>query len=199
MDNLSPHLAANALLSAIGLVFTLGCPPAPEHAPVKKWWLVFWAAVAALYAGQLLWVRSNLTSRGFALFLTLLARTSTAALTFAYLSHYRRRPLGARTAGSIAVALAITSLIVDEMWQRVVSVDAMWGWSVFMALAWSWRLKHVPTSLLLVSYANLQIPLAGMFGDVESAFGTYPLLVLAKLSLIGAMYRLLGHKGELSI
>ena len=58
-----------------------------------------------------------------------------------------------------------------------------------MALAWSWRIRDINTSLLLVAYANLQLP--AYFVGKTGLGNDFALLLAAKLSLIGAMYKLL--------
>ena len=64
------------------------------------------------------------------------------------------------------------------------------SWLFFVLLAWEFRNKHVATAILLLVYANLQLP-SGLFG--KQGWGVDPLALLAnKMSLIGAMYKTLG-------
>ena len=64
------------------------------------------------------------------------------------------------------------------------------AWVSFILLAWNYRKKHMATTILLLAYANLQLP-AGLIG--KQGFGVDLVLLLAsKLSLIGAMYHTLG-------
>jgi hypothetical protein len=64
------------------------------------------------------------------------------------------------------------------------------AWIFFVLLAWNYREQHMATTILLLVYANLQLP-AGLISK-EGWGNDLVLLLAAKLSLIGAMYYTLG-------
>ena len=189
-------ILGNAVLSGVGLAFAIGAPATLKFRVVKKWWIVFWASLVVFYLWSALLFPTSL------MIVLILAATFNACSTSAaaMLNFNLRENKRIETQQSIIVFIPILFLItLSTLLSQMIYGSSRYligvigqiiSWIVFVLLAWNYRKQHMATAILLLAYANLQLP-AGLIG--KDGWGNdFVLLLAAKLSLIGAMYHTLG-------
>lgn len=193
---------SNALLSGLGLAFAIGAPAIAKFKPTKKWWVLLWVGLLGFY----LWSSYLSAVKTFALLismpLAIFNGISTAAVAMLYFHSRDKWRLNQRKSIIICwlvfvlvVLSGVLSLVINSPFEQyLVGPVAIFGqifsWIFFVLLAWNYREQHMTTTILLLAYANLQLP-AVIVGK-EGLGNDFTLLLAAKLSLIGAMYHTLG-------
>jgi hypothetical protein len=193
----------NALLSGMGLVFAVGAPAIAELKPAKAWWVVLWSGLLGFYLWSVLLASINvvnvLASAPLAIFNAI--STAAAAMLFFHLGdkwlfNQRKAAIICSVIFALVLLSGLLSLFINHPVSRYLPAGAaaipgqVLSWVFFVMLAWTYRKQHMGTTLLLLAYANLQLP-AGLIG--KQGWGNdFVLLLAAKLSLIGAMYHTLG-------
>jgi hypothetical protein len=191
-------ILGNSILSGMGLVFAIGAPVIIDFKAAKNWWILLWAALLGFYLCSLLIIG---TPKSNVMLLSLpssLNGVSTSAAAMLYL-HFRNRsrPNTRKLVivfCSIFLPVMLSSLfaLITDGAQSILAgfIGQILAWIFFVLIAWNYRKQHMTTTLLLLAYANLQLP-AGLVG--KTGWGNnFTLLLAAKLSLIGAMYHTLG-------
>lgn len=188
----------NALLSGMGLVFAIGVSVTVEFKTGKKWWIVLWASLLGFYLLSAV-ISASLT-QGLAVLMlkAVFNATSTSAAAMLYLHCRDKKRLKSRksilifsaTFLLVMVSTLLSLTIYSPLRNLAGVIGQILSWIFFVLLAWNYREQHMPTTLLLLAYANLQLP-AILVG--KGGWGNdFVLLLAAKLSLIGAMYHMLG-------
>jgi len=192
------YIVGNALLSGMGLVFAIGAPIKIKLKTAKKWWILMWASMFIFYFLS----ASFSIFRVSSLILTIIVAifngvsTSSIVMLFIYL-----RDKGKSNIYYTALVFILSLLLSSSgtflfnsnyIPAKVISIfiSHFLAWIFFVMLAWNYRKKHMATTLLLLAYANLQLP-AGLIGKTGLGVDLV-LLLVSKLSLIGAMYYTLG-------
>ena len=197
----------NALLSGMGLAFAIGVPAIDKFRPAKKWWIVLWASLIGFYLWSIFLFSAKLfgvlESTPLAIFNGI--STASAAMLYLYLRDKgqpnNRKATIICCAVFLLVALSgLLSLIINS--SPLIPIPSnIWGllpgivgqilsWIFFVLMAWNYREQHMSTTILLLVYANLQLP-AGFVGK-EGWGNDFVVLLATKLSLISAMYHMLG-------
>ena len=188
----------NAILSGIGLAFAMGAPAIAKVKSAKKWWIVLWVSFLVFYLWSvvLLSIKASnlLLSTGQILFNGLSA--AIAAMLYLHLCdkwrlNKRKAIIFCCFVFMLSIVSGLLSLTINGFWRHLAEFGSLiLLWAFFVLLAWNYRKQHMATTILLLAYANLQLPasLVGKGGWVND----FVLLLAAKLSLIGAMYHTLG-------
>jgi hypothetical protein len=185
----------NAILCCMGLAFAIGAPAIAKFKPAKKWWIVLWASFLGFYLWSVLLFSVKLFGVAISMPLAIFNGISTAAAAMLYFHLRDKWRLNTKKATiiccvvfSLVALIGLFSLIVNSLILGV--IGQIPSWIFFVLLAWIYRKQHMATTILLLAYANLQLP-AGIIG--KAGWGNdFVLLLAAKLSLIGAMYHTLG-------
>jgi hypothetical protein len=186
----------NALLSGMGLAFAIGAPASLKFSAVKKWWIVLWASLAGFYLwSALLFPTSSIIVLILAAVFNGSSTSAAAMLNFNLHDNKQIKTKKSVIVFSSILLLVTLSALLSQMiygYSRylVGVVGQVVSWIFFVLLAWNYRKLHMATTILLLAYANLQLP-AGLIGK-EGWGNDFVLLLAAKLSLIGAMYHTLG-------
>ena len=197
MDEWIKHnwfFAGSTILCGIGLAFALGARAEPKLMGAKNWWITLWTGLFGYYLFSVVLPGlriGNILVLGIPVIFNSVATVAIAALwlTFRNQRTHSIRNIaivsGIAAVGSVSLALAI-----HENNPTFGVVMEVISWVFFVLLAWEFRNKQVATAILLLVYANLQLP-SGLFG--KQGWGVDPLALLAnKMSLIVAMYKTLG-------
>jgi hypothetical protein len=183
-------LLGNALLSGVGLAFSIDAPARVRFRTAKNWWIVLWSGLLGFYLCAIILPTTLLPA--------IFNGISTASAAILYLYFHNRKVL--KTRKPIITFCFVLSLVVlsglfpldIRSYSSVFAVfmGQILSWLFFVLLAWNYRKQHMATTILLLAYANLQLP-AGLMG--KQGLGVdFVLLLAGKLSLIGAMYHTLG-------
>ena len=193
----------NALLCGMGLIFAIGAPAIAERKVAKIWWVVLWSTLFAFYLWSVFLASINVVNALASLPLAIFNANSMAAVGMLYF-HFRDKQLLDQRKPAIICSVifvlvlmsSLLSLFFNHPDSRYLPAGTaaipsqVLSWVFFVLLAWNYRKQHMATTLLLLAYANLQLP-AGIIG--KQGWGNdFVLLLAAKLSLIGAMYHMLG-------
>jgi hypothetical protein len=192
----SGFFLGNTLLSGMGLAFAIGAPAITEFKAAKKWWIVLWASLLGFYLWSVILSFIAFAVPGSAP-LAVFNGISTAASAMLYLHLRDKGRLNERESLIICcvvfllvVSSGLLSLGSNGLTGPATILSQILSWVFFVLLAWNYRKQHMATTILLLAYANLQLP-AGVIGK-EGWGNDFVLLLAAKLSLIGAMYHTLG-------
>lgn len=186
----------NALLSGMGLAFAIGAPAMHKFRAVKTWWIVLWASLVGFY----LWSALLFPTSSMIVLILAASFNGSSTSAAAMLNFNLRDNKRINTQKSIIVFSSILFLVTLSalLYQMIHGssrylvgvIGQVISWIFFVLLAWNYRKQHMATTILLLAYANLQLP-AGLIGK-EGWGNDFVLLLAAKLSLIGAMYHTLG-------
>jgi CDP-diglyceride synthetase len=176
----------------------MGAPATIELRTVKKWWVVLWVGLTGFYLWSALLFA---TSTRYLVVLVLIAifnGISTSATAMLYLNLRDNRQVQNQESAIVFCSvffLVMISTLLSNMsssppWNFAGFIGQVLSWIFFVLMAWNYRKQHMATTILLLVYANLQLP-AGLVGK-EGWGNDFVLLLAAKLSLIGAMYHTLG-------
>ena len=188
----------NALLSGIGLAFAIGAPVISELRVARRWWVILWASLLGFYLWQVLVSLTSSISVLALMPLALFNGSSTVASAMLYLLLREKSQISflkaAIASSFILLVFGLSGFISITSYDRFGPLSTIiansLAWVFFVLLAWNYRTTHMSTTMLLLAYANLQLP-AGIIS--KGGLGNdLVLLLAAKLSLIGAMYHMLG-------
>jgi hypothetical protein len=192
--SLNALLAGNLLLSFIGAAFAMSapCETVPRHA---KWcWFTYWTLIGFVFLFRLV------KQGAFGLPLTgldvVLFKVSRGGATFPILwmglAHRGSSLSWKNGACALALGVVIASVVFDAITFGTRGGVAL-SCATMLLLAWRIRFDTIPASLVIVAYALLLLGLEVMsYGDDLVVRKAFVLLMVAKLSVIGAMYEMLG-------
>lgn len=189
---------SNTLLSAIGLAFAIGAPATTEFRTAKKWWIVLWIGLAGFYLWSALLFATSTRSLSVLMVTAIFNGISTSAAAMLYLHLRDNRQMKNRDTAFVfcsvfflvVISSLLSSMTYNPPWNFAGLIGQVLSWVFFVLVAWTYRKKHMTTTILLLAYANLQLP-AVLVGK-EGWGNDFVLLLATKLSLIGAMYHTLG-------
>jgi hypothetical protein len=184
----------SAVLCGIGLAFALGAVAETGLTTAKRWWIALWMGLFGFYFFGLIFPTLRIHNPLALIIPALFNGISTLAIAGLWLWFRDHRPISIRgfTIISFVAALSAAMLVCASYARNPVVglFPELLSWIFFLLFAWTQRSRHMATTILLLAYANLQLP-AGLFG--KQGWGVDPLALLAaKLSLIAAMYNTLG-------
>jgi hypothetical protein len=191
-------ILGNSILSGMGLAFAIGAPVIVDFKRAKNWWILVWAALLGFYLSSIPRIGSPNSNFILVSLPAIFNGVSTAASAMLYL-HFRnegwpqtRKAVIVFFSAFLLVMLSSLFALMTDGPQSILAafVGQILSWIFFVLIAWNYRKHHMTTTILLLAYANLQLP-SGLVGKVGWG-NDFTLLLATKLSLIGAMYHTLG-------
>ena len=221
MDKYFEHLPydlvlwGNFLISVTGLVFIIGAPVTDNFKKLKNFFIYFWASLISYYllrgtTGSIQHDRIFNTYVNFQSFnlnspemiwsyLVVLADISILMICLGHVFH---KDLSKRTrilSVIIISCIFIFIWIIDFKLNHNVYSNIL-AFIVFFYTAWSARIDDITVSIIWLSYAILHLPLGLAVGITPEWQRTlFIVMLISKLSLIIAMYSMLGIKKKDSL
>ena len=189
---------ANCLISAVAAAFALGRKPAPSVRKPSVWFATSWLLLAIAYAYKVavfaVNVDPHMSDYQCVPFIFAHLASIFCVGVLAFVAFPRKHLAAERTLFTLLAGLTLVALIVDLfplappkdiLRHNIASVAA--GVAAYAALSWFLRHDHIGSSMVFLAYACLQVPaVADSAGNVHFDFAV---LVTAKVSAIGAMYK----------
>lgn len=210
-------MMGNLMVSLIGALFIYGAPVKSEYKNLKHWFLLFWCCLVLYFAvGSAVNVppwranrflqfsdpnyeQSFVRTHGAWLIMVILSDLPIIALTFGY-SFFLWRKKYSPWALILPTSIVFFAAWISAAFFKVNSISSAAAFCVFLYLAWSCREEHITSSVLLITYAFLHLPIGLAVNlPLEWRHSIFVLLLVSKLSLIIAMYDILEVKSAKNI
>jgi hypothetical protein len=168
---------------------------------VKIWWVLFWLSFTLGHLVRVLTIDTDSVPLRFAPEATWLllgcgvaSDLSIALITFGYhwQAYYLHRWRVLLLVGLLVVPL--DALVLSIRWNLI---SAALGWSLMLAFAWALRLRRMTSCLVLITYANLAVPIQFLSTtSQEFILKTLGLAIASKVAMIGVMYDTCRSRGQ---
>ncbi len=187
-------LIGNALLSLIGLIFTLGIPKNEKNKKEIQFWAMFWISLLMIYTINFIWLINNEWPFGIRLFFQYLSDIiGSLGLSLLFFCVYSKKKYVEKKVIIILIPTLIVGYILETLFKTYIFSNIFTSILLFL-IAWRVRLKDITSTVTLFAYANLQLIIVYIIiiGKAEELLlVNYRIAIGMKLTLLVAIYKIL--------